>query len=165
MIRCLVADRAHGGGVKSRGWRRVATATWGQPNDPQIYGDIEVEAQGVEAFLSAARAASSVRITVNHLVGKAVARALAEQPDVNARLVGGSFRPRESADVFFIVLSDEGRDLSGVKGVGADRMSLAELPLTRLGRDRLHRVQGQGRGSEVSCRGSDIRRRVMTKAL
>jgi hypothetical protein len=30
--------------IKATGWRRVAAAVWGHPNDPQIYGDLEVDA-------------------------------------------------------------------------------------------------------------------------
>ena len=113
--------------MKARGWRRIAVATWGHPNDPQIYGDIEVDAEALESFLVRAREVSGVRITVTHLVGKAIAYALAQQPEVNARLVHGSFMPRGSVDVFFIVAAGGGQDLSGVKVVGVDTKPVVEL--------------------------------------
>ena len=30
--------------MKAQGWRKIAAATWGHPDDPQIYGDLEVDA-------------------------------------------------------------------------------------------------------------------------
>ena len=54
-------------------------------------------------------------------------RALAEHPELNTRLVGGRFIPRESVDIFFIVSTEGGKDLSGVKVVNADRKHVVEI--------------------------------------
>ena len=93
-------------------WRKIAGASWGRPLDPQIFGDIEVDAGALLTFLEAERARSGVHVTVTHLVGKALAHALAENPDVNVRLRRGRFVPRESVDVFFVVALSEGKELS-----------------------------------------------------
>jgi pyruvate dehydrogenase E2 component (dihydrolipoamide acetyltransferase) len=113
--------------VKARGWRRIATATWGHPNDPQIYGDLEIDAGALLAFIEELRRRTGVRVTVTHLVGKALAAALAEHPELNTRLVGGRFIPRESVDIFFIVSTEGGKDLSGVKVANADRKHVVEI--------------------------------------
>ena len=113
--------------MKARGWRKIAAATWGHPNDPQIYGDLEIDAGALLAFIEEARRLAGVRVTVTHLVGKALACALAEQPELNTRLVHGRFIPRESIDIFFIVSTAGGRDLSGVKVVNADRKHVVEI--------------------------------------
>src|SRR5262249_54042735 len=87
-------------GTRATGWRKVAVAVWHGPNDPQIYGDLEVDATPLQAFIEQARASSGVRVTVTHAVGKAIAHALAEHPDLNVRLRRGRFVPRESVDIF-----------------------------------------------------------------
>ena len=108
-------------------WRKLAPAVWGSPRDPQIYGELEVDAGPLLAFVDEARAATGVRVTVTHLVGRAVALALAEQPDLNAVLARGRFLQRESVDIFFVVALEGGRDLSGVKVRRADAKSAVDL--------------------------------------
>lgn len=106
-----------------QGWRKIASATWGRPNDPQIYGDLEVDATRLLEFIEQARAATSVHVTVTHVVGKALARGLAEQPD----LLGGRRGAEASVEIFFVVALGEGKELSGVKVADADRKSLVEI--------------------------------------
>ncbi len=110
-----------------RGWRRLAAATWGAPRDPQFYGDLEVDASRLVAYVEDVRKATGVRLTVTHLVGKAVAVALAEQPDVNGSAGFGRFRPRDGVDVFFIVAADAGRELTGIKVRGTDHLPVVEV--------------------------------------
>ena len=55
------------------------------------------------------------RITVTHVVGKAVARAFADSPGANALLSLGRMKRRTSVDVFFSVAVDGGKNLSGAK--------------------------------------------------
>lgn len=112
---------------KIRGWRKIAAATWGPPNDPQIYGDLDIDATNLLAFVDDAREASGERVTVTHVVGKAVAYALGQHPDLNVRMYRGHFVQRPSVDIFFIVSADAGSELSGVKVEGADRMSVVEI--------------------------------------
>ena len=118
-------------GSKLSGWRKIASAMWSEPDDPQIYGALDIDATGILAFVERARAAGH-RVTPTHLVGRALAHALHEVPDLNVRLLGGEAAPRESVDIFFITMVGGGRDLSGVKVVGADIKSAYEVA-TELG--------------------------------
>ena len=104
------------------GWRKIAAAAWDGPNDPQIFGALEIEATETRAFLLAARAAGH-HVTPTHLAGRALAHALAAVPDLNVRLVAGRTFPRCTIDVFFIAAMAGGRDLSGVKVERADEKS------------------------------------------
>ena len=108
-------------------WRKIALASWTTPVDPQIFGDIEVDAGALLAYLQGERERSGVHVTVTHLVGKALAHALASNPDVNVRLRRGRFVPRETVDVFFVVSVADGKELSGAKVASADRKPVVEI--------------------------------------
>lgn len=97
-----------------KGWRRVAGAMWHAPDDPQIFGALDLDARPVLAFIERQRAAGH-RITPTHLVGRAIAHTLDEVPELNIRIRGGRAYPRPSIDVFFITAVAGGHDLSGVK--------------------------------------------------
>jgi pyruvate/2-oxoglutarate dehydrogenase complex dihydrolipoamide acyltransferase (E2) component len=113
-------------GQRTKGWRRVASAIWRQPDDPQIYGLLEVDATALVRFEAGARA-SGAHLTLTHLVGRALAHALREVPDLNVVLRRGRKYPRPSVDVFFVTAVGGGRDLTGAKIEFADRKSAIEI--------------------------------------
>lgn len=108
------------------GWRHIANAMWHPPDDPQIYGALEVDATAALAFLARCRA-DGHHVTATHLVGRAVARALVEVPDLNVRIRGDHALPRPSVDVFFITAVRGGRDLSGIKVERIDERSVYQV--------------------------------------
>ena len=109
------------------GWRKVAAVAWEPPRDPQIHGDLEVDAGALLRYVEQARRQAGVRLTVNHLVVRAVALALAACPDVNGVIRRGRFVPRDHVDVFVIATLGTGGDLSGVKVEDADRKSAVDV--------------------------------------
>lgn len=124
--------------VRLTGWRKISSATWGQPSDPQIYGDLEIDARPLQAYAAAARERGHP-VTVTHLVGKAVAHALASHPDLNGRIHRGRFVRRSSVDIFFIASTGGGQDLSGVRIDQADTKAvtaIADEVASRAGRIR-----------------------------
>lgn len=112
--------------ARLQGWRRIASAMWHAPDDPQIYGALEIDATAALAFIEHSRTAGH-HVTATHLVGRAVAHALAEVPDLNVQIRGGRARPRGSVDVFFITAVRGGHDLSGVKVTGLATRSVFDL--------------------------------------
>jgi pyruvate/2-oxoglutarate dehydrogenase complex dihydrolipoamide acyltransferase (E2) component len=96
------------------GWRRIASAMWKAPDDPQMFGALELDAAPLEAFLERARSAG-YHVTPTHLVGRALAHAIEAVPDLNVTIRGGLAYARPSVDVFFITSVAAGQDLSGVK--------------------------------------------------
>ncbi|GAA1695029.1 hypothetical protein GCM10009733_108370 [Nonomuraea maheshkhaliensis] len=108
-------------------WRRLAAATWGPPRDPQFYGELDLDAEPILAHIDAVRRSTGVRLTVTHLVGRAVAHALATVPELRVRMARGHMRRRESVDVFFIVTTGEGHELTGIKVCDADRKAATEI--------------------------------------
>ena len=87
---------------------------------------LDIEAAPLRAFIDDAHAAGE-RITPTHLVGRAVAHALAAVPELNVRIRHGRVIPRDSIDVFFITAVDRGNDLSGVKIESVDQRTAIDV--------------------------------------
>lgn len=109
------------------GWRKLAMSTWGAPKDPQFFGDLEIDATELLSYVERLRADTGVKVTMTHLVGRAVAHGLAEVPELRVRLARGRVYPRESVDVFFIVSAGGGRELTGFKVERADTKPAIEV--------------------------------------
>lgn len=75
-----------------------------------MYGDIEIDASAIVTFIERARERSDVHVTPLHLVGKAIAYALAANPDLNVTPRGPHLVTRDRVDVSFIVVFNEGAD-------------------------------------------------------
>jgi pyruvate/2-oxoglutarate dehydrogenase complex dihydrolipoamide acyltransferase (E2) component len=112
--------------AKLEGWRKIASAMWGPPDDPQIYGALEFDATPLLELMDKAKAQGH-RITVTHLVGRSIALALAAVPDFNVRIVGSKMIPRDSVDIFYITAVEGGRSLSGVRIDNTDKKSVFEV--------------------------------------
>ena len=110
-----------------QGWRKLAGAAWGRPSDPQFFGDLELDAGALLSYIEDVRRLSGVHLTMTHLIGRAVAHGLVAVPKLQVRLAHGREYPRDSVDVFFIVSSEGGQDLTGVKIRDADRKSAIEI--------------------------------------
>lgn len=113
-------------GSKLSGWRKIATAVWKEPDDPQIYGVLEVRAGPLLGFIDSARRQGH-HLTPTHLVGRAAGHALAAVPELNVRLVGDRAVPRDKVEVFFITAVARGRELTGVKVSDIDRKSAISI--------------------------------------
>lgn len=108
-------------------FRRMAAAMWTRPNDPTIYGNSEIDMTKALALIDQQRT-QGVKLTVTHLVAKALAVALARHPEFNAKVrFWGKLERRKTVDIFIQVASEEGRDLSGHLVRSADKLSLVEL--------------------------------------
>ncbi|MBI4729412.1 MAG: 2-oxo acid dehydrogenase subunit E2 [Acidobacteria bacterium] len=132
--------------MRTTGWRKIATAVWGWPRDPQIYGRVELDARPILRAVEVLRARSGARVTVTHLVVRALGLALRDSPSINTRLVFGRFRPRDAVDVFVIVSTGAGKDLSGVKVTRVDEKGAGDI--AREIEERAGGIRG-GRGAEI----------------
>jgi len=132
-------------GRRLHGWRKLAGATWGQPTDPQFTGDLDVDAAAMLAFLERLRERTGAHVTVTHLVGRAVAHGLTEVPELRVRIARGREYPRATVDVFFIVSSEGGDELTGIKVERAD-----EKPAVELARELDRRTRAIADGTDES---------------
>lgn len=130
--------------TRIQGWRKIAAASWGAPTDPQIFGDLEFDATSLLGFVEEARRATGARLTVTHMVGRALAHGFREHPDLNVHLYRGHFVQRDTIDIFFIVSAGEGTDLSGVKVERAD-----EKPAVEIARELAERAARIRTGEDV----------------
>jgi 2-oxoacid dehydrogenases acyltransferase (catalytic domain) len=112
--------------MKLSGWRKIAGAMWGPPDDPQVYGILEFDATPLRRYMDKAKAAGR-RVTPTHFVGRAMAMALHEVPDFNVRIHGSKVIPRGTVDIFFIAAVEGGRELSGVRIDRTDEKSILEV--------------------------------------
>src|SRR6266545_2390347 len=120
--------------------RKLAIATWGAPNDPNIYGKLTVDAGPALDYLERLAKETGEKASVTHLVARAAAIALARTPTLNGRIVFGRYRPHDTVDISFLVALDEGADLAKVKVERADQKSVAEIARElRLRAERLRR--------------------------
>lgn len=112
-------------------YRRLAIGTWETTYDPKIFGSIEVRMERAIEYMEAFRRRTGRRITVTHLVAKAIAEALRRCPEANAILRWNHIYLRQSVDLSILVVqTDTGKekvDLAAAKIVGADRKSIYEL--------------------------------------
>lgn len=148
-------------GRRVQGWRKLAGSAWGPPRDPQFYGDLELDAGALLEYAEAARSVAGAHVTMTHLIGRAVAHGLAEVPELGVRLARGREHDRDSVDVFFIVTTRNGQELTGVKVAGADRKSAVEIA-----REVSRRCAAIGAGNDPELgRGKELLARLPPRLL
>ncbi len=122
--------------------RKLAIATWVAPREGMIYGKLTLDAGPVLAYIERVRAETGEKVTVTHVVGKAVAVALARAPGLNGRVLFGAYHPYPSVDVSYLVALEEGGDLGKAKIADADKKSCATIAAElRQRAGKLHRKE------------------------
>lgn len=107
--------------------RKMAIATWSAPREGNIYGKLTLDVGEALDYITWARETTGEKITITHLVGKAMGLALAAAPGLNGRIVFGRFVPFASVDVAFLVVVEGGNDLAKVKVADVDRKTVAQI--------------------------------------
>jgi pyruvate/2-oxoglutarate dehydrogenase complex dihydrolipoamide acyltransferase (E2) component len=114
-------------------FRKLALGTWQTAYDPSIYGSLRLRMDKVMRYIEDFRATKGKRITVTHMVAKAVAEALKRTPDANSIIRWNRIYLRKRVDlaILVVIANEEGGtgkvDLSSVKVEDADKISLFEM--------------------------------------
>ena len=112
-------------------FRKIAIGTWRNAYDPTVYGSLEFRMEKTLAYIEEFRRRTGKRLTISHLMAKAVAMTLKEMPDANAVLRWNRVYLRKIIGVFFqVVMTDEGEgkaDLSGATLYNVDQMSVLQI--------------------------------------
>jgi pyruvate/2-oxoglutarate dehydrogenase complex dihydrolipoamide acyltransferase (E2) component len=112
-------------------FRKIAIGTWKTTYDPSVYGTLSVRMEKALQYVERFREKTGVRLTVTHLVVKAVAEALRRCPDANAVLRFNKIYLRKTVCVSVLVVqTDQGDgrvDLTAAKIDNADTKSLCQI--------------------------------------
>ena len=112
-------------------FRKLAIGTWQTAYDPTVYGAMSVRMEKSLAYIERFREKYGIRLTVTHLVTKAVAEALHRCPDANAILRFNKIYLRQGVTVSVLVVqTDQGDgkvDLTAAKIEHAETKSLKEM--------------------------------------
>lgn len=107
--------------------RKLAIATWGSPSEGNIYGKLTLDVTEALRYIDHLRETTGEKITLTHLIGKALGEVLKREPTLNGRIFLGKYRPHESVDVCFVVAMKEGTDLGKATLRGVDKKSVVDI--------------------------------------
>ncbi|NMO15894.1 2-oxo acid dehydrogenase [Pyxidicoccus fallax] len=110
-------------------FRKLAIGSWKTAYDPTVYGTLTVRMDKAMAYIEAFRQRTGVRLTVTHLVAKAMGEALRRCPDANAILRFNKIYLRQRVTLSTLVVQTDGGkvDLTSARIEDADKKSLKEI--------------------------------------
>lgn len=107
--------------------RKLAIATWSAPREGNIYGKLTVDVGEAQRYLAWLRKKTGLKVTITHMVGKAVAEALSRAPGLNGVIRMGRYVRHATVDVSYLVALEGGANLAKVKIERLDQKSVGEL--------------------------------------
>ena len=107
--------------------RRLAVATWRPSADGRIYARMAFDATALLAYVEQTRQRTGDPVTVTHVVGAALGRALRAIPEIRSRVVLGRIVTFETCDIGFAVDIEGGGDLAPIKVRCVDGKTPAEI--------------------------------------
>ncbi|HZI10525.1 MAG TPA: 2-oxo acid dehydrogenase subunit E2 [Myxococcus sp.] len=112
-------------------FRKLAIGSWKTAYDPTVYGTLTVRMDKAMAYIEAFRQRTGVRLTVTHLVAKAMGEALRRCPDANAILRFNKIYLRQRVTLSTLVVQTDGGkvDLTSARIEDADKKNLREIAL------------------------------------
>ncbi|PIW02175.1 MAG: 2-oxo acid dehydrogenase [Deltaproteobacteria bacterium CG_4_9_14_3_um_filter_63_12] len=88
-------------------FRRIAIGTWKTVGDPSVYGSLTLKMGKALEYLDRFREVTGKRVTLSHMMAKAVASVLEKMPDANAILRWNRIYLRDDIGVFFQVAMND----------------------------------------------------------
>jgi len=112
-------------------FRRIAIGTWKTAYDPTVYGSMKLEMDETLRYMAEFREKTGRRLTITHMMAKAVGGVLEAMPDANAIMRFNRLYLRKDIAVFFqVALKDDDTgemDLSGATIHALDTKSLLDV--------------------------------------
>jgi pyruvate/2-oxoglutarate dehydrogenase complex dihydrolipoamide acyltransferase (E2) component len=107
-------------------WRKVAATIYRKPTDSKVYGSVEIDVTGLEAYISRKRK-EGLKITMTHIIVLAIARGIvSEVPEFNSYVRMGRIVAKKSVGATIAVLMPGGQ-MGSVLIKNADKLTLREL--------------------------------------
>ena len=113
-----------------------------------MYSKLVIDVERALAWLERQSAEHGHKVTLTHLVGKAVGAALVQVPELNRCLRGGRFVPHDSVALSFLVATDDGGDVGWVKVGGLEDKTVGEIA-AELGQEAA-RLRGESERDRVA---------------
>lgn len=118
--------------------RKIAIASWSSPKEGNIYGKLSIDMSNALDYLEHLRMVSGKKVTITHLVGRAVGLAMASSPDLNGRIFLGRYIQHKTVDLSFLISTDGGNDLGKFKVANIDKKTTLDIASElALGAERL----------------------------
>jgi pyruvate dehydrogenase E2 component (dihydrolipoamide acetyltransferase) len=93
-------------------FRRLSIGSWKAPDDPTIYGVLELNVENALRHLDVLRSRTREKITITHFLGKMFAQVLKLHPELNCEIRFGKIYPRKTIDISFqVAIEDETADI------------------------------------------------------
>ena len=110
-------------------FRKLAIGSWQTAYDPTVYGTLTVRMDKALAYIEAFRQRTGHRLTVTHLLTKAMGEALRRCPEANAILRFNKIYLRKQVTISALVVQTDGGkvDLTSAKIDNADTKSLLDI--------------------------------------
>ena len=109
----------------------MALGTWRTVGDPSVYGTVRLRAEPIVAYIETFRERTGKRLTLTHVMAKAVGLVLSEMPDANAILRRNRIYLRDDIGIFFQVAMEDAEtgelDLSGATVLDPHEKALEEI--------------------------------------
>ncbi len=120
--------------TKAPVFRKIAFGSWKTVGDPSVYGSLDIDVKKAILFLENLNEQHSTKVTVSHLVAKALSIVLKKRPEINGMIRLGGIYQRKNIDLFFQV-NVPGKEKDSVKGASlagtvvrnVDKLSLLEI--------------------------------------
>jgi pyruvate/2-oxoglutarate dehydrogenase complex dihydrolipoamide acyltransferase (E2) component len=129
--------------------RKLAIVSWSAPSEGNIYGKLVIDVSQALPYIEHLRKKDGEKVTITHIVGKAVAKAMAAAPSLNGRIIFGSFVPHQSVAITYLVALENGKDLAKTKVSNADERSISDTA-RQLGTGASKLREGKDEGFEKS---------------
>jgi len=107
--------------------RKTAISTWKDSSSASIFAKLSVDMTNALAYIEKYRNETGTKITITHLVGKAVGIALHQRGGLNGRLLLGKYIKNDTVDVCFLVATGGGSNLAPKTIRNIDKKSIEEI--------------------------------------
>lgn len=112
-------------------FRRIAIGTWSDAYDPSVYGSLTVGMDEAMRYVERFREVTGKRLTVTHMLAKAMGAVLHQNPEANAILRFNRIYLRKRIGIFFQVAMEDAAtgevDLSGCTIYDPEQKTLAQI--------------------------------------
>lgn len=131
--------------------RKVALSLWDSANEAYIHTSLEMDVHKALPWLKERSKERSLMLSLTHLVGAAVGKAISDVPEFNRTLVWDGFIQHSKVDVSFLVALDDGEDTDWVKVEEAEKKSVGDIAveLTEAAKALRAKVKGKRGGGLV----------------